>query len=324
MPLILCDISALEFWRACNRRSFVASERPTTPRRNAACWHKPLPSRIEELREKHLPFLSDPVHLYVPDAETRCRSDRLRCHIWPEKLPRGSFAQIADDVFVSRPEPCIIWAARRMHFAQAVLVGLELCGTYRLPVGNRPTTYQVPPLTSSTALNSFVGKASGVHGSADATRALRYIVDGSESPMESILFELISFPLRIGGRGLRRPELNYRLKTTSAIRKATGKSSFRCDMFWPEAGVAVEYDSNERHTGPENISDDATRRAALMSLGIEVVTVTHRQIQNINEFNIVVHTLEKLLGMRRQPTKKQWHEKELELRATILSNKPHR
>lgn len=318
MPIILCDISSLEYWRHRSARNLADEPRSVMLRGNSGCADKPTSAQIDALLEREFSFLSRPVHLLVPNERTRCRDERVFCHTRPSEIPCNSFIQASEDVFVYRPEPTFIQTARKLPVSLATLIGLELCGTYRLPVGGHVTQYQVPPLASIQSLRQYAERARGMYGTTNAKRALQYVIDGSESPMESNLYELLCFSKRIGGRGLSKPNLNHKLATTESFRRATGKKSLRCDLFWPEYNIAVEYDSSEHHTGPDNIADDATRRAALASLGIKVVTVTNRQVKRIVEFDVVVELLEKLMLKRKRPTSRQWRHKELELRSTIL------
>lgn len=51
-------------------------------------------------------------------------------------------------------------------------------------------------------------------------------------------------------------------------------------MFWPEANVAIEYDSDLEHTGSARIAEDAQRRNDLTALGITTITATREQVMD--------------------------------------------
>ena len=77
----------------------------------------------------------------------------------------------------------------------------------------------------------------------------------------------------------------------------SGSAFFSCDLFWPDGGVAVEYDSDMFHTGSERIARDSERRNALSYLGISVVTVTRRQVMSAVGCDRIARLLEKHLGI---------------------------
>lgn len=318
MTIILCDISAFEFWRFDRTAVRRQPARDGALRKNSLLFTKPNGKQIETLRQNGFSFLSEPVHLLVPDAASRPKDTQIRCHVRPAQLPRDSFIRVAEDVFVCRPELSFIQRARSQSFAREVLDGLELCGTYRRSVGGRSTVYQVYPITSIDELASFVSKAGSIYGTAAARRALRYIGDGSESPMESVLVVLFCFPVRLGGYGLPLPDLNFRVRTPDFAKRATGKNSFRCDLFWPGAKLAVEYDGQETHDDLCDRSKDGSRHAALVGMGFQTIRITGENVRNVKELDAIAHAITKKLGMRMQPTKRDWSAKRDQLRNEIL------
>ena len=80
-----------------------------------------------------------------------------------------------------------------------------------------------------------------------------------------------------------RPRMNEPVSLGKRGSWTTDRSGFRCDLLWPDQGVAVEYDSTLCHTGAARIARDAARRNALESLGLTVVTATWRQVANVRE-----------------------------------------
>ena len=77
----------------------------------------------------------------------------------------------------------------------------------------------------------------------------------------------------------------------------TGNAYFCCDLLWPEARVAVEYDSTMFHTGARRIAADSERRNALAYLGVDVVSVTRDQLMDPLRMDGVVRLLQKTLGV---------------------------
>ena len=148
------------------------------------------------------------------------------------------------------------------------------------------TSYGLPQLTNTKALKAFTARMEGVSGRKMASRALRYIADGSASPMETILFMLLTLPNKLGGYGLPAPVLNKRINTGNAAkgRPGSGNAYYVCDLFWPEARIAVEYDSYLHHTGADRIASDAKKRLDYKALGITPFTVTIGQVRDEIEF----------------------------------------
>ncbi|WP_139652098.1 hypothetical protein [Raoultibacter phocaeensis] len=315
MMIVLSHTSALEFWRFGNEHLLYHPERfPAADMIGEGVQNLSV-SRIKRIRSQGFEFLSEPVHLLVPNAKLRTVRKNAVCHVCPKRVPRGSFIRISDDVYACRPEFAFVQTAHLVKYPLAVFTGLELCGAFRMPVGEQPVLFQGPPLTSAAALTEYLQRCGSMPGIVQAKRALRFIRDGSESPMEANLVILLCFPITLGGYGIPLPVLNQSIPTTEAIRKATGRSSYRCDLLWPEAGLAVEYDGAE-HEG--KVPSDSIRRTALAELGIHtMITVTKQQMLNQSELDLVVNQIKRCLGIDRRSTPCDWTEQRASLRANL-------
>lgn len=64
-----------------------------------------------------------------------------------------------------------------------------------------------------------------------------------------------------------------------------------CDLYWPAARLAVEYDSDLAHTGSHRIARDSRRRNEIQSMGVAVVTITKAQAYSLSEFDMVAHQI---------------------------------
>ena len=181
--------------------------------------------------------------------------------------------------------------------------------------------YGHPRLTSTKAITTLTARMEGVNGRKKASRALRYIANGSGSPMETILFMLLTLPHKLGGYGLPAPELNWRIDTVDSAKSKsrTGKNYYVCDLFWPDADIAVEYDSDFYHTGADRLAKDSRKRLALAEQGITVITVTSGQVRNPIEFEriakLIAENLQKRLQYRNP---QQFLKAKRELRSLLL------
>jgi hypothetical protein len=158
----------------------------------------------------------------------------------------------------------------------------------------------------------------GVRGQKQAARALRYIVDGSASPMETVLTMLLTLPPLLGGYRFPLPILNGRIVPGKSAKASSSKSYYSCDLFWPDLDLAVEYDSDHFHTGAERIASDSKRRNSLALIGIVVITVTSRQIRSIVEFEKVARQIAGNMDRRLQVKSPQFLKAQRELRGHLL------
>jgi hypothetical protein len=110
-----------------------------------------------------------------------------------------------------------------------------------------------------------------------ARSALPYLKEHSASPRETELAMLMGLPPRLGGYGFTEFELNARVPTSSLARGMTGSAYLLVDEYFPAARVGLEYDGMV-HADTSRMARDAARRAALSSMGIEIVTVTGEQL----------------------------------------------
>ena len=136
--------------------------------------------------------------------------------------------------------------------------------------------------------------------------------------MESAVSLMVGLPQRLGGLGLPRPTLNQRISPGRRGRAATSAHFYDCDLFWPQARLALEYDSDLCHTGADRLNSDAARRTALLALGITVVTATRDQIYRPRQFRQLETTLRRQLGVRRQVRCADFERRQEELRRYAL------
>jgi len=239
----------------------------------------------------------------LSNPSSRRLSVKIKQHVFKGDTPAGCFVNSGDGYMVSTPEFCFLQLANQLPLARLIQLGYELCGTYSIPVtwdSNmlRNGFYKRKPLTSVRALQAFTERMSGVSGYQKAVRALRYILDGSASPMETKLAMLLTLPYNLGGYGFIFPELNYRITPSKTAKKSASKDYYECDLFWPDYDLAVEYDSDAHHTGAKNIAADSKKRNALALIGIAVITVTKEQIYSRTELEKVARILAKRLDKR--------------------------
>ena len=321
MEIIIGHKSALEYWRLYGSAKIDDTARL---RRKSAPLRLP---NITDIRDMMPSGLSYPISFIVGSKNAKRESALVRSRAYTGPTPDGCFISIGDRVSVSSPSFCFFQMAGELPLLKLIELGYELCGTYSLSINSEyspelevtdKTIYGHPRLTDTRALNAFVTRMKGISGHEKTCRALRYIADGSASPMETILVMLLTLPYKLGGYGLPMPELNKRIDLKKAIKQNVGKAYYICDIFWPDANLVIEYDSDFYHTGADRIASDSKKRLDLAAQGITVVTVTWKQIRNIAEFDILAKLIAGKLHRRLRYMNPQFSKAQRELRNTLF------
>lgn len=296
MEMLIGYDSALDYWRTVGP-SFLRGyeERQTATRRARRALASSKVPRLSEGNRRPA-GCALPVTALVGDVSCRTNTASVIARVW-SNLPERSFIDAGNGFLVSTPEFCFLQMANWLSVTQLILLGYELCGTYVL-IDKGPAPRRDAPLTTVAKLRTFAEGATNARGRKKALRALHSVLDRSASPMESVLAMLLSLPYGLGGYGLAQPSLNFRVDVPSRFRKLADRTYCACDLCWPEARLAVEYDSRLHHADPERQESDARRRGTLTSLGFTVVTVSRAQLMDSGSFNRLSHQLAKLLGKR--------------------------
>lgn len=266
--IVLTHQSALEYWQSALR--FNPTKEVTYAKNLIRAVPKPCYFKA--------PFscgLKDPLHVLVAEEKLRRQSNECVSHVWRHSLPRGSVADSGRGFYVLSPELCFIVMARSLSFIKLIKLGFSLCGSY---VSSNETIYSCQPLFSTGRLKDCIDKNRGVEGARKAEKALKYVLDNSASPKETELTMLLCLPPHYGGYGFRQPILNYQVNKRNKW-GTTLANHFKCDLAWPEARVALEYDSKEFHEGSDRLSRDSIRRTELINLGYFVMTASLSQVE---------------------------------------------
>ncbi|MBQ6491954.1 MAG: hypothetical protein IJI88_06725 [Atopobiaceae bacterium] len=194
-------------------------------------------------------------------------------------------------------EDLVTWERCR-HLVAVARVAMEFAGTYRLPAPHEGTRYKQPRLSSIQAMLEFLdgGDARRLGVLADVIRArdaLALAADNSASPMETVLFLLLTLPVEMGGFGLPRPVLN---KTVGV----DGKDGLTPDLLWEDAGLAIEYESLEFHAGAgrDRTDHDVMRENELVTAGYCVLVAVPGVVLDLSRLTRLAEQIALLLGVR--------------------------
>ena len=244
-------------------------------------------------------FFSDGslIHTTVAHARLRRAGGGIETSVRKGPFHPRSFMRIEDGLYVSTPEMAFCEMASVLSLERLIALGFELCGTYRRASTFGLARYDATPLTSPGALVSFIEKSPQFKGVKKARRALPCILAGSASPRESELAMLLCLPYSLGGYGLPHPTMNAEMPLPKNV-VATGRSSLRCDLYWPAARLDVEYDSAEFHSSERLLANDSMRRIALESMDVTSVNLTAEHLRRASLFDEAAQGIARILGKR--------------------------
>jgi very-short-patch-repair endonuclease len=314
MNIFVTHETAIEYWRKHGTR-----RRSLSPKRQPSVAPSAAPQVESVLQLANELELTLPISITVSTINARRKSKAVHSHLNSKALPTGSFLQIKQGDYVSSPELCYCMMAGKLSTVELALLGLEFCGSYSLHP-SASSLYYRDPLTSAKKLASFVALMAGAPWQQKALRALRYIVDGSASPMESILFLYLTLPCKLGGYALPQPKLNHRIVLPKSMR-SNDNAHYVCDFFWLSHNVAAEYDSNMFHTGANRIARDSKRRNILAYIGIDVTTITTKQLGSVAELDDIARKLARNLSVQLRAFERPgFRSAQLKLRRLLKSN----
>lgn len=166
METILCDVSALQFWRTPPLVREIASSSLPSKTLRWISSDELLATQIELVRERPIwegfaldgragrpvdgesieallaslcgltPSLECPVDVLVIDANERRRSTLVRPHVWRRPLPEGALVPIGEGLYVTSPALTLLQLAGRLSLPRCAMLASELCGTF--------SAYQAP------------------------------------------------------------------------------------------------------------------------------------------------------------------------------------
>lgn len=259
------------------------------------------------------------LEVLVGDEAKRGQSQDHICHILKVQPIAGMFCKVGKNAYVTSPEMTFLQMTSRMPLVNLVMLGMEMCGTYASsPYGDYVD--ERPPITSKKRLLSFCDRArkAGIRGATAALDALRWVVDGSNSPAETEVVLFLCLPVRLGGYGFKYPDMNPETPLGRRESKMLGQPRMRCDLHWVLERVVIEYDSDQEHLTSQSASKDARRRNVLGYKNVTVITVRNPMITEPRAFDDVAVQLAKALGRRLRPRDLEFTKARLELRFALF------
>ncbi|WP_077598374.1 hypothetical protein [Olsenella urininfantis] len=262
----------------------------------------------------------------VPSPTSRNVSGGVIRHLFSHGLPEGSLRMLAPDVLIASPELCFLLMSDTLGMpCKIVELGFELCGSYAFqPDGKQPAGSR-PPLTSVGGLSAYLDRCPGLRGYAKARAALRWVMDGSASPMETLLAMELGMPKKLGGRGFPPFALNRRIALPDMhLRRLARRSHVYVDLLFEGAGLCLEFDSYEHHAGRVEYDNTQARANALRALGYSVNSITFGQVRTLGRFDDLVWSLETQLDLRHRSCSDKGRARQRELHALLVNTSRRR
>lgn len=244
-----------------------------------------------------LASLSHPVHISVPRSQRSQRRGFVK-HVRDKAFDGDYLVRVAPGIFVPSPELCFVQVAERMPFHQTVKAGCALCSTFSIDPAQPFGLASVQPLTNLEKLRSFVESNPGARGRNKACQALPYVKERAASPAEIYQLMVLTLPTHRGGFGLRELEPNCKVPLGKRAAKMAGRSFVIPDLYSERCRVAIEYDADATHCSGRQLSRDATKRMALESMDVKVITVTTGQLASFERMRDVADEAARAMGTR--------------------------
>lgn len=220
---------------------------------------------------------------------------RLVYHRTAISHPRNSFLKIAPQVRIESPELVFARFAAELSLGSLLALGYELCGCY--PLSDEPGVKLVRrPLTSPGRLIAFCHQLQQAPGVKLARVAAKEVRSRAASPKEAELAITAFTSVRRGGYGLPEAKLNEPVRLSPAAAQIARSSSVTCDIYWPNAAFALEYDGKAFHSG--QMTRDSRRRDALAIDGVEMLTITEAQLSSVTECATIMEHASTRTGKR--------------------------
>ncbi|NLG10131.1 MAG: hypothetical protein GX562_01165 [Coriobacteriaceae bacterium] len=344
MSVLISHKSALEFWR---RYKFGKSPIYSATRISKA------PKKIDPVQIAGIASrldLSYPLDVLIANKGAGVVNEIVHSHYCTRPLPGNSVVRIDQELLISTPEFCFLQNACSLPLEIQILLGYEFCGSYRMTrafdgddihaIDLESDTQSTPKplllqhsdrsqsiaeqgfrsdchLTSVFKMRVLLDKAAGFHGVKQARRALRHILENSASPMETRLSMLLTLPALLGGFNLPHPLMNSRIQVGKQNSRGANQQFYIADLYWPEAKLAVEYDSDSFHTGAIQIAKDSMRRNALSYMGIKVIAITRKQLKDTDSLKRAVNLISKYLQRRQRYGAARFIQEHQRLRHTL-------
>lgn len=300
-PLVLSHASALAYWRSASASaaSHVCSAQECRGVLDSARGAIHLRKLSEALERAPLSELERPIDLLTSSRNDRRVTSLASYHCIQTNLPDKSLVRIscrpedqhiAFDVYACSPELCFVQMACTLPVWELIELGYELCGMRNDPAkqslrAGRAISAQDANGCNQTVstpekLQAFTESCPGVTGGKRARQAAKCLVGYSRSLEEAHICMLAFLPRSLGGMGALRPVLGQHIAAPDAAARVLGTRTLTPDLYWPDAGVALEYDGRIWDDANARDEYENRKRNAYRIMGISVVCIGRSDLEH--------------------------------------------
>ena len=300
MKLYLDIASSVEFWRQRYPSDRMPKAPPPVVYEESAYKKSDIDSlKPAWLNDEFLAPTGGVLHVLSFNHSHRRRLKSFHVHAWGGPLPEGAFYELQPGLRVETPEFMFLQAATLLDLVQLIAFGDELCGLYSFDRRQeRGFTKRKQPLTTKSRLERFLKMAANCHGRALAEKALRYVVERSASPMETLDEMTMCLPYRYGGYNLLTPIMNHRIDLTPKAARIAKQVKCYLDMGYLDFYLDVEHHGKLDHSTDEDKSSDRARVNALKEMGFEVIELTIDQVGDLFAYEYIIERIAGIIGRR--------------------------
>ncbi len=322
--VVLCLRSAWEYWHIARvvdgprlAADPVARLQPLPiPRSRATLLRKTtaLPSNLAALQRGFEMFegptlsdgphvvhgLTQPLHVLVLAGGVCRRIPQRVVHQSNAPLPEESLVCIENGLMVSSPEHLYLQAASYLDRLDLSWFASELCALFSIHPSNTGGLLPARPLTTVKKLEKYLAGAVDMHayGAKKALSSLRYAIDGAASRREIACAMRMFLPRAQGGRNIPKPVLNFGIPIDKRLSAVHGWKTVSVDIAWPNARLALEYDSDAYHLDPRRRARDNDKRAVLEQMGWRVIPLSTKQFDSLAMSDDTFQRIGTLLDVR--------------------------
>lgn len=193
------------------------------------------------------PSVNRPLHILVPNAQTRIRGKGILAHVAYRDMPAGSVLWLDERSCVVSPELLFLQMAEALSLPSLVMLGMEFCGhfsryAYEPLMGD--VVDGIPAATSIEDLEKYLSSFKRVKGLENARAALQYVQDHAASAPEAVLATMFGLPPEEGGYGFGPMLLNERVRLDDSGSWVKAKNRFP-DLMFGFAPVGLNYDGSK-------------------------------------------------------------------------------
>lgn len=288
--------SSVEFWASGfpTRYDFAFNNRQLT---DLPSEYKVRSATAQSVSEQL--SLNTPLSLYSSGVNCGHKGKYYTTRWQKTPLPPNSFFKIPNhNIYIASPELTFLQASRYLSFIQLVKLGFDLCSQYYYDKAEQFGQAKRVILTTPKQLYTYAKTSDHMHGSGKAIYAAKFVLDSSNSPMETALAIIFMLPIRLGGYGMPEMEMNGAIKLAKLAQELMGIGELRGDLVWRKQCLAVEYNSKAVHNNDIVFYNDLNRVTAMKDSGWRCISVNPNNIRTFSALENIAGIIRKQLGLR--------------------------